>query len=160
MGREVLKALGAPEIDASAAHGLLSALPSRPSHDFPIARADVRIRGGRRERLGMAEYVGVLILLALIGVPTLFWVALASRGRAALTEPESPASHQDRETAGLGFFLAAVAFVVLEGAGLLMVVWALALGSRGQAGWVQAALFALPVAVGFAYVWRRGALGR
>ena len=110
----------------------------------------------------MAEYVGVLILLALIGLPILFCVALAARGQGSpsLPEAESSASHEAQETAGLGYFLAAVAFVILEGAGLLMVVWALASGPRGQAGWVQAALFVLPLAVGFAYAWRRGALGR
>ena len=110
----------------------------------------------------MAEYVGVLVLLALIGVPTLLLVAWAARGQGSPSaEAGDPSSSPEApESAGLGFFLAAVAFVVLEGAGLLMVAWALAAGPRGQTEWLQAALFVLPLTVGFAYAWRKGALGR
>lgn len=119
----------------------------------------------------MAEYVGVLIMLGLVAVPgCLGWVLVTRHRREpgegspeapGLAGPPADASLSRAESspgAGSGFFLAAAAFVVLQAAGLVVVAWALAFGQRDTQGLAEIGFFLLPVAVGVAYLWRRGAL--
>jgi NADH:ubiquinone oxidoreductase subunit 3 (subunit A) len=110
----------------------------------------------------MAEYVGVLILLVLVGVPACLCLAFEGRASPAASREagETEDSAESSTVVGFGFFLAAVAFVVLQGVGLLLVAWALAFGGLGPAGLAHAIFFLLPLVVGFAYLWRQGALGR
>jgi len=112
----------------------------------------------------LAEYVGVLILLALVSVPIGLGLAWAGRGAARrsrsggerrLGSPARPAP-----ALGVGYFLAAVGFIVVQAAGLLVVPCALSLGALGYGGGIHGAGFLLPVAMGIAYLWRKGALGR
>jgi len=112
----------------------------------------------------LAEYVGVLILLALVSVPIGLGLAWAGRGAARrsrsggerrLGSPARPAP-----ALGVGYFLAAVGFIVVQAAGLLLVPFALSFGALGDGGWIHGAGFLLPVAMGIAYLWRKGALGR
>ena len=122
----------------------------------------------------MAEYVGVLIMLALVSVPACLALAWLGRravrrsrsDRAALPpepvdESSGPGEPAMPEPAmGVDFFLSAVAFLAFQAAGLLLVPFALSFGGLGFEGLIQGALFVLPLAVGFAYLWRKGALGR
>ena len=118
----------------------------------------------------MAEYVGVFILFALVSVPACLYLVLAGRPSRLRPAPDKKpaseagtASAESPETAvgavaGAGLLVAAIAYLVLLAAGLLLVPWVLSLARLGPAGLVSAALFALPLIVGFAYLWRRGAL--
>jgi NADH-quinone oxidoreductase subunit A len=117
----------------------------------------------------LAEYVGVLIMLGLVAVPgCLGWVLITRRRREpgqgspeapGLAGPPADASPSRAESSpGAGFFLAAAAFVVLQAAGLVVVAWALAFGQRDTQGLAEIGFFLLPVAVGVAYLWRRGVL--
>lgn len=121
----------------------------------------------------MAEYVGVLILLALVSVPIGLGLAWGARGAARRSPPggdasegapgsaeTSPGSLPSTPTLGAGYFLAAVGFVVVQAAGLLLVPLALSFGELGAGGWIYGAGFLLPVVLGIAYLWRKGALGR
>ncbi len=139
-----------------------------PFVTFPREWASVQ-GGRRREHLGLAEYVGVLIMVALVSVTASLGLAWLGR-RAARRSPSSrldtppdPAENSPRPAEpamGVGFFLSAVAFLVFQAAGLVLVPFALSFTGLGSEGLVQGAFFVLPLAVGFAYLWRKGALGR
>ncbi|MDE0886703.1 MAG: NADH-quinone oxidoreductase subunit A [Myxococcota bacterium] len=119
----------------------------------------------------MAESVGVLILFALISVPACLYLVIAGRGagssgpareESAAPSP-APAAKPAPETArgavpGASLLVAAIAYLVLQAAVLLLVPWVLFFVELGPVGLVSGALFALPLLVGFAYLWRRGAL--
>jgi len=107
----------------------------------------------------LAEYVGVLILLALISVPACLWGlwGLRGRGPGSSDPPPAPAPPASDRRAGAGFFLAAVVFLVFQAGILVLIPWALAGEVSGPRG-LAAAAFGLPLGVGFVYLWRRGAL--
>ena len=108
----------------------------------------------------MAEYVGVLILLALISVPVCLWGLWGLRGRGSRPPSSAPPqlSEPSDRRASAGFFLAAVVFLVFQAGALVLVPWALAQGVSGARSLLAAGGFGLPLAVGFVYLWRRGAL--
>ncbi len=173
---------GADEIDAPGAYGYF--FPYLPCRVEISPASGLGSKGGRRrEYQGLAEYVGVLILLAMVSVPACLCLVLARRGRrrhrAAPGEFSSPGRASPAEPVGEGsapsaesgerepvgaapgarLLLAAMAFLVLQAAALLLVPWALAFASLGSGGLVSGFFFLLPLAVGFAYLWRKGALG-
>ena len=106
----------------------------------------------------MAEYVGVLILLALISVPVCVWGLWALRRRPPGAGPPPPVSAAADRRPGAGFLLAAVVFLVFQAGALVLVPWALSQGGSGVRSLAAAGAFGLPLAVGFVYLWRRGAL--
>jgi len=109
----------------------------------------------------LAEYVGVLILLALISVPVSLWGLWGLRRRrsgAGPPPPPPPVSGAEHGRAGAGFFLPAVVFLVFQAGALVLVPWALSQGVSGVGSLVAAGAFGLPLGVGFVYLWRRGAL--
>jgi NADH:ubiquinone oxidoreductase subunit 3 (subunit A) len=107
----------------------------------------------------LAEYVGVLILLALISVPVCLWGLWGlRRGRPGAGPPPPPVSGAEHRRAGAGFFLPAVVFLVFQAGALVLVPWALSQGVSGVGSLVAAGAFGLPLGVGFVYLWRRGAL--
>jgi NADH:ubiquinone oxidoreductase subunit 3 (subunit A) len=121
----------------------------------------------------LAEYVGVLILLALVSVPIGLGLAWSARGAARRSQPgadgsegapgsaeTTPGSLRSTPALGAGYFLAAVGFVVVQAAGLLLVPLVLSFGELGDGDWIYGAGFLLPVVLGIAYLWRKGALGR
>jgi len=121
----------------------------------------------------LAEYVGVLILLALVSVPVGLCLAWRARGTARRSQPAddgsegapgsvetSPGSLRPTPALGVGYFLAAVGFIAVQAAGLLLVPLALSFGELGDGGWIYGGGFLLPVVLGIAYLWRKGALGR
>ncbi|MDG2335885.1 MAG: NADH-quinone oxidoreductase subunit A [Myxococcota bacterium] len=109
----------------------------------------------------MAEYVGVLILFALVSVPACLYLAIAGRGasaRAQEASSEPPPENARGAVPGASLLVAAIAYLVLQAAVLLLVPWFLFFAELGPMGLVSGALFALPLLVGFAYLWSRGAL--
>ncbi len=109
----------------------------------------------------MAEYVGVVIMLALVVVTAC--VVFLCRGRVPRSPssdlagaPAPVASPGGRTT--VGFFLAAIFFLILQLAGVALFGWAMSLYPLGESGFVAAVAFSLPVVLGVAYAWIRGVL--
>ena len=114
----------------------------------------------------LAEYLGVLLILAiaLLLVVALVWLQLrlAPRRRfAAKLEPfecgESQLSSPRRRVA-VKFYLVAIMFVVFDVAAIYFYPWGATFKKVGLPGLVAISIFTLPLALGFIYEWRKGAL--
>ena len=111
-------------------------------------------------------YVGVLcsLLVALL-VPGLFLAAGALlrpvRPLAVKAEPfecGNPASGPAWGRFSVKFYLTAILFIVFDVEVVFLYPWAVIFRSLGLFGFVEMAVFVLVLALGFVYVWRKGAL--
>ena len=116
-----------------------------------------------------AEIVGLLALF-LIALAFAAAVLAAQRllapgnagdePRDATPEPSEPADPSPRALGRpvVRFYLAALFFLVAQVAVALLYPWAAHVGALGRQGVAAIVLFSLPMIVGFAYGWTKGAL--
>ena len=114
----------------------------------------------------LAEYLGVLIILVLAtiltgGLLVLQWIAGPRRvfdekqepfecGKQPITSP--------RQRVAVKFYLVAILFVVFSVEAVYFYPWAATFREVGLPGLVAIALFTVPLVVGLAYEWAKGAL--
>ena len=114
----------------------------------------------------LSEYLGILLLL---GLAALIGVALLTLGwligpRSADREKVSPYEcgfepfEDARAKFDVRYYLMAILFVVFDLEIAFMFPWAVVFRSLGLVGLVEMALFIVLLLVGFAYVWKKGAL--
>ncbi|MCZ7581872.1 MAG: NADH-quinone oxidoreductase subunit A [Deltaproteobacteria bacterium] len=122
----------------------------------------------------MADYVAVL-LAALLGVGILLPLVLLPKlvGPRALRSGERgdydrvkespyecgvPPTGDARRRFSVKFFLVALLFVIFDLEGVLIYPWAVTFQKLGVVGFVEMLIFIGVLALGLAYVWRKGAL--
>jgi NADH-quinone oxidoreductase subunit A len=114
----------------------------------------------------LVEYVGVLIMLGLAVLLTVGLLAFhlrigPQRHFAEKLEPfecgESPLESPRRRFA-VKFFLVAILFVVFDVEAMFFYPWAVVFRELGVPALVAMALFTVPLVVGLAYEWLKGAL--
>src|SRR6266850_629458 len=111
-------------------------------------------------------YVAILVSLALAVV-----VAGVLLGPGALLRPNRPSSVKveafecGNPSSGsawgrfsVKFYLTAILFIVFDIEVVFLYPWAVTFRSLGMFGFVEMAIFVLVLALGFVYVWRKGAL--
>ena len=114
----------------------------------------------------LSEYLGILLLL---GLAALIGISLLVLGR--LIGPRSPtreklspyecgfeAFEDARAKFDVRYYLMAILFVVFDLEIAFMFPWAVVFRDLGLVGLVEMALFITLLLVGFAYVWKKGAL--
>jgi len=114
----------------------------------------------------LSEYLGILLLL---GLAAAIGITLLVLGR--LIGPRSPdrdklspyecgfeAFEDARAKFDVRYYLMAILFVVFDLEIAFMFPWAVVFRSLGLVGLVEMALFIALLLVGFAYVWKKGAL--
>jgi len=114
----------------------------------------------------LAEYAGVLIILALAILLTVGMLAVHLRlgPRRVFDEKlepfecgESPISPPRRRFA-VKFYLVAILFVVFDVEAVFFYPWGAIFREVGPPALVVMAVFALPLVIGLAYEWMKGAL--
>ncbi|HKI96500.1 MAG TPA: NADH-quinone oxidoreductase subunit A [Gemmatimonadales bacterium] len=112
------------------------------------------------------EYLTLLLLLVFVVAN-----AVVMLGLSQLVSPQRPTAVKQtpyesgmpplggtRERFSVKFYLVAMLFIVFDIETVFMVPWAAIFRSLGLFGYVEMAVFVLILAVGLAYVWKRGAL--
>jgi len=111
-------------------------------------------------------YVAVLVSFAIAGL-----VVAILLGAGALLRPRhptpikaeafecgNPASGPAWGRFSVKFYLTAILFIVFDVEVVFLYPWAVMFRSLGMFGFVEMAVFVLVLALGFVYVWRKGAL--
>ena len=114
----------------------------------------------------LSEYLGILLLLglaAVIGVSLLVLGRLIgprapSREKLAPYECGFEAFEDARAKFDVRYYLMAILFVVFDLEIAFMFPWAVVFRSLGIVGLAEMAFFIALLLVGFAYVWKKGAL--
>ncbi|HWP65889.1 MAG TPA: NADH-quinone oxidoreductase subunit A [Candidatus Limnocylindria bacterium] len=112
------------------------------------------------------EYVAVLASLVVAAiVPIVFLLVQWALGprRPSATKGEAfecgnPASGSAWGRFSVKFYLTAILFIVFDVEVVFLYPWAIEFRSLGMLGFVEMAVFVAILALGLAYVWRKGAL--
>src|SRR5690242_19089125 len=112
------------------------------------------------------DYVAVLIMaLVAAAIPALFVAVgrfLGPRKPSAVKseafECGNPPTGPARGRFSVKFYLTAILFIVFDVEVVFLYPWAVIFRPLGMFGFVEMAIFVLVLALGFAYVWRKGAL--
>ena len=114
----------------------------------------------------LAEYLGVLIILAialaLVAVVMLIQVSVGPRRRFA--EKQEPFECGERQIVSphrrfsVKFYLVAILFVVFDVEAVFFYPWGATFREVGVPGLIAMCLFTVPLVVGLAYEWAKGAL--
>jgi NADH-quinone oxidoreductase subunit A len=114
----------------------------------------------------LAEYVGVLLILALAVALTGAMLALnlriaPRRDLAAKRDPYAGAGgvrSAPRRRFAVRFYVVAILFLVFDVAVVFLHPWSAVLRELGSPGLVAMALFIAPLGVAYVYAWGKGAL--
>jgi NADH-quinone oxidoreductase subunit A len=114
----------------------------------------------------LREYVPLLMLMGFVvfnGAAFLVISLILSNRRATPVkgipyESGMPPLGTARERFSVKFYLVAMLFIVFDLEAVFMIPWAQAFRSLGLFGLVEMGVFILVLAVGYAYLWKRGAL--
>jgi NADH-quinone oxidoreductase subunit A len=114
----------------------------------------------------LAEYVGVLLILALAVVLSGAMLALSLRlaPRRELAVKQEPFAgggavrEAPRRRFAVRFYMLAVVFLVLDVGVVFLHPWGAVLRELGSLGLVGMGLFGVPLCVALAYAWGKGAL--
>ncbi len=108
----------------------------------------------------LEDFLGVLLMLAVAAVLAVLLHALPRRfgPRAPAAEVPEPGAISARQRYATKFLWVALFFALLELGVLLLVPWAVLFRELGSDGVIIVVVFALPVAVGVHYQWRKGVL--
>jgi len=114
----------------------------------------------------LREYVPLLMLMGFVVVNGAAFVILSlilSNRRPTLVkgipyESGMPPLGTARERFSVKFYLVAMLFIVFDLEAVFMIPWAQAFRGLGLFGLVEMAVFMLILAVGYVYLWKRGAL--
>lgn len=114
----------------------------------------------------MSEYQAVALYLGVAAVVVFAVTALIGRLRAARRTGASRAAYECGITGVKGapprfpvrFYLVAMLFVILDVEAIAFYPWGVRLRSLGARGLADMAVFAVVLAIGYAYVWKKGGL--
>ena len=114
----------------------------------------------------LAEYVPVLIFLAVAGALGLLLFALGFVFAPRRPDPEKTSAYEcglepfedTRMKFDVRYYLVAILFIVFDLEIAFLFPWAVALKEIGPAGFWAMMLFLAILVVGFAYEWKKGAL--
>jgi len=114
----------------------------------------------------LREYVPLLMLMGFVvvnGAAFLILSQLLSNRRptavkGAPYESGMPALGSARERFSVKFYLVAMMFIVFDLEVVFMIPWAQAFRRLGLFGLIEMGIFILILAVGYVYIWKRGAL--
>ncbi len=114
----------------------------------------------------LAEYVPVLIFLAVAGGIGLLLLALGYVFAPRRPDPEKSSSYEcgfeafedTRMKFDVRYYLVAILFIVFDLEIAFLFPWAVALDRIGVAGVLAMGVFLLVLVVGFIYEWKKGAL--
>ena len=112
------------------------------------------------------EYAALLMLLVFVVVNGIVFIAgshiLSNRRPTAVKgipyESGMPPLGSARERVSVKFYLVAMLFIVFDLETVFMIPWAQAFRRLGLFGLVEMGVFILILAVGYVYIWKRGAL--
>lgn len=112
------------------------------------------------------EYIPILMLTGFvianaIGMLVLSHLVSPQRPtpvKRAPYESGMPALGSTRERFSVKFYLVAMLFIVFDIETVFMIPWAVAFRQLGLFGLVEMGVFILILAIGFIYIWKRGAL--
>lgn len=114
----------------------------------------------------LREYVPLLMLMAFVVVSGAAFIILSlllSNRRATAVkgipyESGMPPLGTARERFSVKFYLVAMLFIVFDLEAVFMIPWAQAYRGLGLFGLVEMGVFMFILAVGYVYLWKRGAL--
>lgn len=114
----------------------------------------------------MSPYQAAAVYLGICAIVVLAMTASIGRLRRPRREGAKEASYECGVTSEQGvaprfpvrFYLVAMLFVILDVEAIAFYPWGLRLRALGGRGLVDMAVFAVVLAIGYAYVWRKGGL--
>jgi NADH-quinone oxidoreductase subunit A len=114
----------------------------------------------------LREYVPLLMLMAFVAVNGVLFIVVSqilSHRRPTVMkgvpyESGMPPLGTARQRFSVKFYLVAMLFIVFDLETVFMIPWAQAFRSLGLFGLVEMGIFILILAVGYVYIWKRGAL--
>ena len=114
----------------------------------------------------LAEYLGVLIILAIAIALTggLMWIQVRVGPKREFDEKQEPfecGEHpivSPRQRFSVKFYLVAILFVVFDVEAIYFYPWGATFREVGVPGLIAIGLFTVPLLVGLAYEWAKGAL--
>lgn len=114
----------------------------------------------------LREYIPLLMLMGFVvcnGAAFVIVSQILSHRRPTVVkgvpyESGMPPLGTARERVSVKFYLVAMMFVVFDLEAVFMIPWAQAFRRLGLFGLVEMAVFILILAVGYVYIWKRGAL--
>jgi NADH-quinone oxidoreductase subunit A len=108
--------------------------------------------------LAVAFIVSGLLAALLVGAATLLGPRRPSRVKSGPFECGSDPVGSARERFGVKFYMVALLFIVFDVEAVFVYPWAVLLKDLGWPGYIEMAIFAFTLAIGLAYVWKKGAL--
>jgi len=102
--------------------------------------------------------VAALIVVILLGAGALLRPHHPSRVKGEAFECGNPPSGPAWSRVSVKFYLTAILFIVFDVEVVFLYPWAVTFRRLGMFGFVEMAIFVLVLALGFVYVWRKGAL--
>jgi NADH-quinone oxidoreductase subunit A len=113
----------------------------------------------------LREYVPLAMLMAFVGINGVVFIVgslLLSNRRPTLIkgvpyESGMPPLGSARQRFSVKFYLVAMLFIVFDLETVFMIPWAQAFRGLGLVGLVEMGVFILVLAVGYVYIWKRGA---
>jgi len=114
----------------------------------------------------LREYIPLLMLMGFVVVNGAAFVILSqilSHRRPTVVkgipyESGMPPLGSARERVSVKFYLVAMMFIVFDLEAVFMIPWAQAFRRLGLFGLIEMGVFILILAVGYVYIWKRGAL--
>ncbi len=114
----------------------------------------------------LAEYVGVLVILAIalaltIGMLAFHMLVGPKRSFPEKNEPFECGEKQivsPRQRYAVKFYLVAILFVVFDIEAIFFYPWGATFQETGLAGFIGITIFTVPLVIGLAYEWSKGAL--
>ena len=99
-----------------------------------------------------------IVVAVLLGAGALLRPRRPSAVKAEAFECGNPPSGPAWGRFSVKFYLTAILFIVFDVEVVFLYPWAVTFRPLGMFGFVEMAIFVLVLALGFAYVWRKGAL--
>jgi NADH-quinone oxidoreductase subunit A len=108
--------------------------------------------------IGISFGIAALVAAVLLGAGALLRPSRPSAVKAEAFECGNPPSGPAWRRFDVKFYLTAILFIVFDVEVVFLYPWAVTFRPLGMFGFVEMAVFVLVLALGFVYVWRKGAL--
>ncbi len=108
--------------------------------------------------LGVAVILSAVFVFAPLLIAQFTGVQKPYADKLAEYECGFPAFEDSRRKFDVRFYLVAILFIIFDLEAAFLFPWAVSLGEIGWLGWGAMMVFITELALGFVYVWKRGAL--
>ena len=108
--------------------------------------------------IGISFGIAALVAAVLLGAGALLRPSRPSAVKAEAFECGNPPSGPAWRRFDVKFYLTAILFILFDVEVVFLYPWAVTFRRLGLFGFVEMAVFVLVLALGFVYVWRKGAL--